>query len=488
MKANRSLIKKEFQDLVFITKKEYEELVEVCKEKSLNGLKIQVFIWKEKDIIISGFNEYEIAKQYELPIEVVKLSFKNKYEAKQWVVLCEFGGKSYYEPYHHYLIGKLYNELKQDKNANLKQNKPKDQNELSKNVVNFTTAEIIAKKFKNSASSVKRYGTFAKYVDKLAGIHGRELKNDLLTKEIILNNIELAKLSNFEESKQKRIVNKLREGTTSLKLASATVDNEDRGNSSTMKIVSNKFKPNSLYYGEAQIILNGFPENSIDCVVMDPPYGISVGIDKKRFPNFNDKEGHALEVLDKTLIEIKKVLKEDGHMYIFSSGAKLPEFYSVIKKHFDYVSPTPIIWYKGRNGLSEDFLKHYAPCYEAIWFISNGKRKLNFNVSPDVLNYSIVANFNRVHYCQKPVDLLSYLILNSTQKDEIVLDCFSGSSSSLVAARLAGRQFIGIEKDEKIYRLGLDEINNYEKYSDRFDKAYAKLNFGDHAINARMAA
>jgi DNA modification methylase len=65
----------------------------------------------------------------------------------------------------------------------------------------------------------------------------------------------------------------------------------------------------------------------------------------------------------------------------------------------------------------------------------------------------------RVHPTQKPIRLLSMLISDFSKPNDIVLDCFSGSGTTCVAAKELGRQFIGIEIDEKYHKISVDRLN-----------------------------
>ena len=62
------------------------------------------------------------------------------------------------------------------------------------------------------------------------------------------------------------------------------------------------------------------------------------------------------------------------------------------------------------------------------------------------------------HDCQKPVDLLEDLIRNSTAVNEIVLDPFAGSGSTLLAAKKANRTYLGYEKEKSYQNSFLNEL------------------------------
>ena len=63
------------------------------------------------------------------------------------------------------------------------------------------------------------------------------------------------------------------------------------------------------------------------------------------------------------------------------------------------------------------------------------------------------------HPTIKPLEIIKNLIINSSQKGDIVLDCFSGSGTTCVAAKELGRQFIGIEIDPEYHKISLDRLN-----------------------------
>lgn len=76
----------------------------------------------------------------------------------------------------------------------------------------------------------------------------------------------------------------------------------------------------------------------------------------------------------------------------------------------------------------------------------------------NVLKFKCVDNYSRVHSNQKPVELLEYLIRTYTDENNVVLDCFAGSGSTLVAAKNLNRQYIGIEKEKEYYNICYDRL------------------------------
>ena len=63
------------------------------------------------------------------------------------------------------------------------------------------------------------------------------------------------------------------------------------------------------------------------------------------------------------------------------------------------------------------------------------------------------------HPTIKPLELVKRHILHTTQPNDIVLDCFCGSGTTCVAAKETGRRFIGMEINEKYYKIAVDRLN-----------------------------
>ena len=63
------------------------------------------------------------------------------------------------------------------------------------------------------------------------------------------------------------------------------------------------------------------------------------------------------------------------------------------------------------------------------------------------------------HATQKPVPLMEWLIKYYTREGEVVLDPTMGSGGTGIACKNLNRQFIGIEKDEEIYKVAVERNN-----------------------------
>lgn len=201
----------------------------------------------------------------------------------------------------------------------------------------------------------------------------------------------------------------------------------------------------NLVCGDAVEELKKLEPLTVDCVVTDPPYGIDFKSVRGAETNDFEQDGKAfaLDLLSKTLPELYRVMKEGSHLYVFCSWHNVGAFKKLVEDSgFDVRNC--LVWVKN-NHTPTNYLLNYAHKHEFVLFASKGRRFLNRELTTDVLEFDNVMG--KTHAAEKPVKLLKYLIENSTNKGEVVLDCFAGSGSSLVAAQGLNRSWIGIEKD-----------------------------------------
>lgn len=206
---------------------------------------------------------------------------------------------------------------------------------------------------------------------------------------------------------------------------------------------------------DAVSFLKSLPDESVSLCLTDPPFGIDY-IDTRDVgrQTFNDGEVETLELLEAVCQELKRVLKPNSHLYFFSGYTHLQKFKDIIGKHF-WLQDNPLIWVKNNHTMA-DFSKQYANKYEFILFAKKGTdRLLNNKISTDILEYA--KPVNKIHSCEKPIDLLQYLIQNSSVEGEVVVDPFGGSLSTYRAATQIDRKCFTCELDESIFK---DAVNN----------------------------
>lgn len=182
-----------------------------------------------------------------------------------------------------------------------------------------------------------------------------------------------------------------------------------------------------------------------DCVFTDPPYGVSAnggrGDTKKKLQmqdiaNDDLREDDLCNFLQSSFSIMP--VKEGASIYICYPWATQEEFTKAIKKS-GYTIQNCIIWRKNVFGLNG--FKGYRPQYEMIYFCS----KSDYQWYGD-LAQSNVWDFNRStdhiggHPTVKPIQLIAKALKNSSKKEDIVLDVFGGSGSTLIACEQLNRK------------------------------------------------
>ncbi len=214
-----------------------------------------------------------------------------------------------------------------------------------------------------------------------------------------------------------------------------------------------------LFLGDCRVLLETIPDDSVDCIITDPPYGLNYVSEHKIIeddPLVNDGEEEALQVLDESLSVASRKLKDNSHIYIFSSWKTYPQTMPIVSKYFDVKNI--LVWEKN-NWTAGDLEANYGQIHEFIIFAHKGRRHLNGHRDSSVLHFKRVPeNTPNRHPTEKPVGLLSYLIEKSTAEGETVLDMFMGSGSTCVAAQNTKRKYIGMEIDEQWFARACERI------------------------------
>jgi len=218
-----------------------------------------------------------------------------------------------------------------------------------------------------------------------------------------------------------------------------------------------------LFLGDCRALLHTIPDNSVDCIITDPPYGLNYVSEHKIIlddPLANDSEQEALQVLDEALSIASQKLKDNSHIYIFTNWKVYPQTMPIVAKYFDVKNI--LVWEKN-NWTSGDLEANYGQIHEFIIFAHKGRRHLNGHRDASVLHFKRVPeNTPNRHPMEKPVGLLSYLIEKSTAEGETVLDMFMGSGSACVSAKNTKRKYIGMEIDEQWYARACERITKTE--------------------------
>lgn len=194
-------------------------------------------------------------------------------------------------------------------------------------------------------------------------------------------------------------------------------------------------------------------DDSVDCVITDPPYGIE--FQSNWGSDFDTLEGDSelassVQVYREMCAQATRALCKDGHFYAFTRWDIYPQFLSATAEFFDVKNC--LVWHKPKGGMG-DLQGNYVPNHEFIIFASNGgSRKLNDGRPKNVITHNPPPPEDYTHPTEKPLDLIADLLANSTQEGDTVLDPFMGSGTTAVAAIQNDRDYVGFEIDAENYR------------------------------------
>lgn len=189
-----------------------------------------------------------------------------------------------------------------------------------------------------------------------------------------------------------------------------------------------------------------------DMLFTDPPYNVDYGNsmkDKTRGNNAKILNDNLGENFGKFLFEFCKnaLSVTKGACYVCMSSSEL----HTLQKSFTDAGgkwSTFVIWAKNHFTIGgSDYQRQYEPILYG-WKKSNDHYWCGDRNQGDVW-FCNKPNKNDLHPTMKPVELCKRAILNSSKTDDIILDCFGGSGSTLIASEQTNRRCRMIELDQK---------------------------------------
>ncbi len=254
----------------------------------------------------------------------------------------------------------------------------------------------------------------------------------------------------------------------------------------------NEFQ-NKIICGDAFQILKKLPENSFDLLFADPPYNLTKNFGENSFKQTSLDEYEIW--LESWLADCARVLKPTASVYICGDWRSASAIQRVGMKFFTLRNRITWEREKGRGAKA-----NWKNSSEDIWFFTVSERFVfnlesvkirrkvlapytengapkdwekssdgNFRVThPSNLWTDLTVPFwsmpeNTEHPTQKPEKLLAKIILASTNENDLILDPFAGSGTTLVTAKKLNRAFCGIERDEKYCLLAQKRLDLAEK-------------------------
>lgn len=221
------------------------------------------------------------------------------------------------------------------------------------------------------------------------------------------------------------------------------------------------------------------PDGSIDMILTDPPYGTTACKWDSVIP---------LEPMWK---QLKRIIKKNGAIVLF--GAE--PFSSTLRisnkdykydwiwekntgTNFLHAKRMPIrftenihVFIEGSSWYYPQKTTGHAPTNSGVGRntgnVYSGNSKVNYKggdttrFPKNIIEFKSVNNYKRIHPTEKPVDMMEYLIKTYTNESETVVDFTMGSSTTAIASLNTNRNFIGIEKDENYFNIGVNRVKEH---------------------------
>ncbi|WP_226020520.1 DNA methyltransferase [Serratia symbiotica] len=206
--------------------------------------------------------------------------------------------------------------------------------------------------------------------------------------------------------------------------------------------------------GDSVQVMAGYPANSIDFILTDPPYLVGY-TDRSGRSIANDKKD---DWVRPAFREMFRLLKPDSLAVSFYGWNRVDTFMAAWKQtgfravgHLVFTKP-----YASKSA----FVGYQHEC---AYILAKGRPALPAQPRSDVQPWEYTGNHH--HPTEKPVSILQPLIESFTQPGAIVLDPFAGSGSTCVAAARAGRRYIGIELLAQYHTIGQQRLHRMRPLS-----------------------
>lgn len=203
-------------------------------------------------------------------------------------------------------------------------------------------------------------------------------------------------------------------------------------------------------------------DQKADLIITDPPYNVNYEgktEDSLKIINDNMEDSQFYNFLESAFINLNNSLKDGGAAYIFHADTEGLNF----RKAFvdsGFKLAQCLIWSKNTFVMGrQDYQWQHEPILYG-WKLGAGHYFINDRKQSTILNFDKPSR-NEDHPTMKPIDLVAYLIKNSSKKNEIIIDFFGGSGSTLIACEQLNRKVYLMELDPRYCDVIVDRWETF---------------------------
>lgn len=272
-----------------------------------------------------------------------------------------------------------------------------------------------------------------------AGVSGRTLEKGLKVKEKAESGDDVAK-GEWE---------KLREGKTSFHRAHKNVEKKEAEEETERQRTEPDETPARITESDAIEFIDDFEDGEIDLLLTDPPYSSDVD-------NIHEfAESWVPAALEK--------VASDGHAYICIGEYphEIAAYYDIVSE-FDKFDEVQLLAWTYRNTLGRMPNRRYGRGWQAILYLC-GEDADDLDVPETKEQFSAMdinapdgRHGTKHHKWQKPAELFERFVRHSTDEDDLVVDPFAGSGTTLLEAAKLGRSNRGCDADPEAIEAALE--------------------------------
>ena len=204
--------------------------------------------------------------------------------------------------------------------------------------------------------------------------------------------------------------------------------------------------------GDCLEVMRGLPDGCVDAVVTDPPYGVGLKATRTKhaqhsavYESIEDSPDEIIPLVLSALKECRRIAKR----VVLTPGTRLLQ-------HYPPADDIGSIFFPNGAGLGRwGFITtHPILYYGKCPYLEKGLGARPNGVSATHWN----RRENTEHPCEKPIQMMRWLVERASLPGDTILDPFLGSGTTAVACVETGRHYIGIELEEKYCEIARRRI------------------------------
>ena len=237
----------------------------------------------------------------------------------------------------------------------------------------------------------------------------------------------------------------------------------------------------NIIHDDAYNLAKYVPNNSIDLIIWDPPYGVGdskLDLKNKNWKKSSEKWDKFDSIEDQVLFYasmldiFEPLLKPEGNIVTFGSFHNIYLIgYLIQTRGWKIVNS--IVFDKINAMFNVTHSSLIEGCEHMIWASPTGKYYFDYDKSKtytggkqlrNVWRNSLTPNSERVgHPHQKPIWLYKRIISITCPENGVVLDPMAGSGTTCIACECLDREYISVERSDEYFAMMEKRLNKYKR-------------------------